>query len=283
MNGCRIALKMEGDVLLWGFTMRRLRFGLLVFLFFPVSPMAEIAAVSPKKFADYQPRFSPFAEGEKAFYTATWNGIPIATARIESKPVMLEGKMFHEVGIRARTLKYIDLFWKMRDSARSVFEAETLRPHRFVFRQRENRKRVITDAFYDDGKRKWVIVRKKKDKVKHYELLSRNTLDPVTASYFIRSIDFRIGDQIRLDVVGGRSRYVVLINVAARERIRLKAEDFDTYKIILHATRIKRSGRAGREREATAWLSTDRNRRLLRVISHVYIGNIYIELAKWPA
>lgn len=232
----------------------------------------------PHRPQSYQPRFYPYDGGESAVYEASWSGIPVAQAVIHTSPIVVDGKKFYEVKIEANTLKYLDPFWKMRDSIESLFKARTLQPYRYVFHQRENRKVADTTAVFDPGDKKWVVSRQQGDKIRQFEFASGNTLDPVTAAYLARSVDFKVGDTLRLEVFGGRHRYLVSLHVVGRERVTVKAGVFDSYKITPRIINLTRSGYAKRVRQVTAWISADEKRRPLKVVSEVFIGSINIEM-----
>ncbi len=228
----------------------------------------------------YQPHFYPFDGGENIKYQASWFGIPVASAEIRADPKFIDGKKFYHVQIQTRTLKYLDPIWKMRDSIESVFEAETLQTRRFVFRQRENRKRIETTASFDPRGQKWMVHREQGAKVNDYEFVSHFTLDPVSAVYLARSLDFKIGDTLRLDVFGGKSRYLIVLDIIGQERITLKTVDFDAYKIVPRVFNLTPSGYAERVRQATVWISVDEKRRPLKIVSEVFIGSVNIELVE---
>jgi hypothetical protein len=125
-----------------------------------------------------------------------------------------------------------------------------------------------------------VVHREQGAKVNDYEFVSQHTLDPVLAVYLARSLDFKIGDTLRLDVFGGKSRYLVVLDIVGQERITLKAGDFDAYKITPRVFNLTPSGHAERIREATVWISADEKRRPLKIVSQVFIGSVNIEMAE---
>ncbi|MBI2361601.1 MAG: DUF3108 domain-containing protein [Deltaproteobacteria bacterium] len=227
-----------------------------------------------------QRSFDPPDHAEKTVYHASWNGIPVASATIEAAPVVVEGKQLYRVQVRAASWKYLDLIWKMRDTIESIFDHKTLNPRRFVFRQRENSKTINTTANFDPGSNKWVVHRQQGRKVREYEFVSANTLDPILATYLARSLDFVVGDTVVLEVFGGKSRYQVSLDVVGRERISLKSGDFDAYRIVPRIRNLNRTGYAGRVREATVWISADKWRRPLRMVTQVFIGNVNIEMVE---
>ena len=84
---------------------------------------------SPDSVPAYEPKFYPYAEGEKAVYKATWNGmIAVATAEVHTTPTVVDGKQVYHVRVEARTSKALDFIWKMRDTIRSTFDAKALLP-----------------------------------------------------------------------------------------------------------------------------------------------------------
>lgn len=226
------------------------------------------------------PRFNPFDRDERAVYQASWNGIPVASAVIHAAPTMMEGKKFYRVQIQARSWRYLDLIWRMQDTIESLFDMETLHPRRFIFRQRENRKRIDTTALFDPGTNKWVVHRQQGTKLKEYEFISSETFDPISATYLARSLNFAVGDTLVMKVFGGKSRYEVFLDIAARERVSLKRGDVEAYKIIPRVRNLTSSGYATRMREATVWLSADDQKTLLKLTSQVFIGSVSIELVE---
>ncbi len=218
------------------------------------------------------------SDGEEFVYRASWNGIPIASAKIHAAPLLIAGEKFYKVTIHAKSWKYVDPFWKMRDYIESVFEAETYRPRHFVFRQRENRRKVDTTANFDLETNKWVVERRKRNKVRRYEFVSRDTFDPILAGYVARSLDFKVGESFKIKVFGGKYRYLITFNVVGREQIQTRIGVFDAYKIVPKVINLSRSGYAKRVRHVTVWISADEKRRVLRIVSKVFIGSVSIEM-----
>lgn len=223
--------------------------------------------------------FLPFEEPESVVYRATWVGIPVGEAKIKSTPVWQDGKKFYAAQIQAKTLPYLDFFFRVRDTIQSVIDADTLKPHRFVYEQRENDKTSSTVADYDPATGKWILNVKKKKRVKRHELDFADTLDPIAASYLVRSLDFKVGDELDFMVfVGGKSRYPLTLKVLEKETIGVGGHVFEAYKII---SRVELSGDGedpAEFREAHVWLSSDMRRILLRATSEVLLGSFNIEM-----
>lgn len=271
---------MCADELPSGMALRRWCFSLFVSLLLTVSPAVTLFAGESTELLRYLPRFYPFDGGENSEYRASWNGIPVASVAIQSAPLLIDGKKFYRVKVQARTWRYLELIWKMRDVIESIFEAKTLYPHRFIFRQRENRKKIDTTAHFDPGSKKWAVHRQQGDRIRDYEFVSQHTRDPISAIYLARSLDFKVGDTLRMEVFGGNSRYLVILDIVDREPVTVKTGVFEAYKIIPRVINLTSSGYAGRVRQATVWISADEKRRPLKIVSQVFIGSVSIELVE---
>ena len=247
-------------------------------LIFAVSAALIFAGNAPEQPQNYKPQFYPFDKGEKATYNGSWLGIPLASAEIRMQPVVVNGKKFYQVKVQARTWRYLDLIWKMRDTIESTFDAETLHPNRFVFRQRENKKKNDTVAVVDPTTKKWTVDRKENNKPKNFEFTSSFAYDPISATYLARSVDFKVGDRLRLEVFGGKSRYLVTFDVAGKERISVKGGEIEAYKVIPQVRDLSKTGYAGRMRQATIWITADEKRTPIRIQSQVFIGSVTIEM-----
>jgi len=234
----------------------------------------------PPPLKNYAPRYHPFEGGERALYEASWLGVPVASAKIDMHPVTLDGKKHYEATVKAESWRGLDMIFKMRDTIESTFDAETLHTRRFSFTQRENKKANDTVATVDPATHKWVVQRKENRKQKNFEFESPYTLDTVAAVYLARSLDFKVGDTFRLEVFGGKSRYLVTIDVVGKESVTVRRKSYEAYKIIPKIAVLSKSGYAKRVRQATAWITADDKRLPVKMSTQVFIGSVNIELAE---
>jgi hypothetical protein len=231
----------------------------------------------------YRPKFQPFEAGESQVYRAHWNGmVSVATAQITTKPTVIDGKKVYQVKVQAKSSKFLDLIWRMRDTITSTFDAKALAPSRFTFAQRENSKVIDTEARYDDYTKRWAVNRQEVGKrPKLYEFDSQNTLDPITAVYLARSIDFKVGDRLHFKVFGGKYQYLLELRIDGKEPVKLPSgKSIEAYKIIPFVQNIAKEGYASRFNEATVWISADERRLPIKISSKIFVGSIYLELVE---
>lgn len=232
----------------------------------------------PEKVPVYQPKHYPFDGGERAVYRASWNGVPVATADISTSSQIIDGKKFYSVRVEAKTSPVLDLFWKMRDTITSTIEAKALAPTRFTFSQRENQKVIDTEARFDRNTKKWFVHRDERRRVKKYEFdQPPNTIDPITAVYLARSLDFKIGDHLYFNIFGGKYRYLLDLEVERREKVHIASGSIDAFKIVPRIKNVMKQGYAQRFNEASVWISADERRSPVMLSSRIFVGSVYIE------
>jgi hypothetical protein len=248
-----------------------------------VFSQAAEAPTHPVSVPIYQPKFQPFQTGESQMYRAHWNGmISVATAEITTKPVLINGKKVYQVKVQAKSSKFLDLIWKMRDTITSTFDAKALAPSRFTFRQRENSKAIDTEALYNESTKRWAVNRREGGKEPNtYEFDSQNTLDPITAVYLARSIDFKVGDRLYFKIFGGKYQYLLELRIDGKEPVKLPSGKLvEAYKILPYLQNIAKEGYASRFNEATVWISADERRLPIKISSRIFVGSVYLELVE---
>jgi Protein of unknown function (DUF3108) len=237
--------------------------------------------IKPELVPVYQPKTLPFEAGEKGIYRASWNGMfSVATAEVQTVPTVVDGKKVFQVRVEAKTSKVLDLIWKMRDTISSTFDAKALSPSRYTFNQKENSRVINTDARLDPTTKRWSVNRQQVGKrAKIYEFESQNTLDPVTAVYLARSIDFKVGDRLYFKIFGGRYRYLLELFVEKKEPVSLESgKTVEAFRVIPRIQNITKNGYASRLNDATIWLSADERRVPIKLSSKIVFGSVQLEL-----
>ena len=254
---------------------------LVTLLAVPVLDGGQALPIKPEAVPAYQPKYYPFEGGEKAVYRGSWNGlVSVATAEIYTTSTVVGGRQVYNVRVEAKTSMALDLIWKMRDTIHSSFDARALIPSSFSFHQRENSRVIDTEARYDESTKRWAVNRQQVGKRrKSYEFDSQNTLDPLTAVYLARSLDFKIGDRLYFKVFGGRYRYLLELYIERKEPVTLESgKTVEAYKIIPRLQNITKNGYAKRFNEAVIWISADARRMPIKLTSKIVFGSVYLEL-----
>jgi hypothetical protein len=252
-----------------------------VLLLLSLSDGGEKLPITPEAVPVYQPKYYPFEGGEKAVYRGSWNGLlSVATAEIYTVPTVVSGRRIYNVRVQAKTSKVLDLIWKMRDTVRSSFDARALAPSSFSFHQRENSRIIDTEARYDPSTKYWVVNRQQVGKrKKSYEFESQNTLDPLTAVYLARSLEFKPGDRLYFKIFGGRYRYLLELHVERKESVTLASgRTIEAYRVVPRLQNITKRGYAERLNEAVVWISADERRMPVKLSSKIIFGSVHVDL-----
>jgi hypothetical protein len=116
-------------------------------------------------------------------------------------------------------------------------------------------------------------------RMKSYEFDSQNTLDPLTAVYLARSIDFRTGDRLYFKLFGGRYRYLLELHIEGKEPVSLESgKTVEAYRIVPRLQNVSKRGYAERMNEAVIWISADERRIPIKLSSKIVFGSVYLEL-----
>ncbi len=264
--------------------LKRIFLGLaaLVCLFGVGVSQASELMIKPEKVPIYRPKHYPFEAGENQLYLASWNGIfSVATAEISTIPTVIDGKRVYFVQVQAKSSRILDLIWKMRDTITSTFDARALSPARFTFSQRENSKVVDTEAKLDHTTKRWAVSRVQVgQRPQIYEFESENTLDPITAVYLARSVEFKVGDRLYFKIFGGRYRYLLELLIETKEPVEIGSGTIEAYRIIPRIQNLTKNGYAERLNEATIWISADERRLPIMIRSKIVFGSVYLELVQ---
>lgn len=249
-----------------------------------LSPPARGAEDAKEKLPD---DFRPTPRGtfesprpQEAAYRFGWAAVPAAVGEVklrrEKSELQFEGKV--------RTTGFVRSLWQMDAQLESRLVAATLRP--IVARQTEKRRseKVETHVEFGDS---WTVSRRqeipqdKEPKVKRLKLPA--PLDLFGALLMVRSQPLEKGDRYQMVVVPQRSPFLAEIEVLGRERLKVRAGEYDAIKVDLKLRKIDKKGRLephGKFKRGSGWLSDDGDRLLLRVESDVFVGSVWAELEK---
>jgi len=213
-----------------------------------------------------------------ATYAFSWSGITAATADVwfhrgDENSFVLEGK--------GRTVGLARVLWRFDVNYRSVAHSQTLRP--IEVRQTENirSKRVETNLKFSDAGVTSTRTETNRPKSSSKNFALENLNDLHSALLYLRSQPLRDRSVFRLAVYPANSAYVATITVIGHERIKVHAGTYSAIKLDLRLERINKKNQLEPHRKfkrATAWVSDDNDRLLLRIEAQIFVGTIVTEI-----
>lgn len=178
--------------------------------------------------------------------------------------------------------KLIDVFYRLRHTSESVFDARTLRPQQFSSHQRENsRERGSEIQFEEDGRIRSTNY-KSGGETASLDFRSENlTLDPISAAFVARSLPVDQAREISFDVFNGKHRYLISFVVEGREQVAVGKKTYDAFRVVPSVQKLTDTEGEKRLQSAKIWVSADDSREVLKLESKVMIGKVSAKLAKF--
>ncbi len=218
----------------------------------------------------------------RAHYKFGWAAFSAADAEIEF--TRKKGGLA-QLKATTRTFGVVRTMWRMDAEHLALMQAATLRPISMRQTETYSRKTLTTKLdFTPEGVarlRQSNLAGDQPGKTKQFEF--PQTYDLHSAFHFIRSQPLQIGDSCKLVVYPTTSPYLAQVTVTARQRMRIGAQTYPALKVDLKLWRISDKlvlEKHDKFKRATAWLSDDENRLLLRLESDLFVGSVWGEMDK---
>ena len=226
----------------------------------------------------YKPSLSDFEPTLGTYtYTVSWEGISAASAEV----LVDEVGDHYQVTALASTYSGIDLFYKLRYRAESSFSSLDFSPDRFRIDNQENSKRKLVDMrFAQDGQVS--VTRTQGDdtaNAKHVDFTPNNlVLDPISAAFLARGLAWSPGETKTFDVFNGKSRYLISLTASQKQNIEFQGREREVFIIVPKVRNLTSAKANSKLRDAEIYVSADRNRDILRIVSSVFVGSVNTEL-----
>jgi hypothetical protein len=151
-----------------------------------------------------------------------------------------------------------------------------------MYQRTNDRAKEIEITFHDDGEIESVR-HKYKDKIKKKtEIRKLNTenftLDPVSAVFIVRSLDWEKGVSRVFDVFDGKSRHLITITCAGKQKKDVLGETRETWVLVPTVKNITRGEDSSEVGAIKVYLSTDKAKELLIIEGDVMVGKIITRL-----
>lgn len=268
---------------LWNWTATRLGIACLglvaasLFAAPSATPGATSAAAWESTLTGSSPPVFPNSRPMHARYSFNWSGFPCAAAEIRlSKST---GDRL-QLNVTARTSGLVRALWKYDAVHTSLIETGTLHPVSVTQTETERGKKTLTElSFTPAGVTSKVSETPgARTKVRRFDF--PHLFDLQSALLYLRSQSLQERNVQRIVVYPATDPYLATVTVLGRERVTVPAGTFNAIKFDLQLNRIKGGQLLPHRkfRRATAWLSDDADRLLLKIDAQVFVGTVVCEL-----
>ena len=222
---------------------------------------------------------TPFHDGEKLVYQASWIGIPAARARFElhrdtHDPSHWKAEAWIE------TTPIVDVLFKMRDYMNESFALGSLATSGIYQRQSENKRFDEYTISFDRPKNLVTAEKKNPRGVMTRQFISTDPWGPISGAMMALTQSLDPGANYEYNVFSGTTRYVFSFHVDDRELIRTPLGVFPAIKITPGVVYLSNGNYKHQATTTTIWVSADRRRLPLRMQATAFIGQITADLVE---
>ena len=229
---------------------------------------------NPGHFATLRPAVFHYAFG--------WSGITAAEADVTTA-LSPEGRCV--LDFSAKTTGVVRTMWKMDAQATAACDPATLRPVKLTQTETYKKKVVTTVVdFLADGP----VQRRTQNPpepglpaVRRFRFPEVHDLN--SAVLFIRSQALAQGDAVKLCVYPGGAPYFATATVTGREGLKVAGREWSAIRCDLQLSRIEDDYTLTTHKKfkkASAWISDDSDRLLLKISVEVQVGTVWAELQR---
>jgi len=214
-----------------------------------------------------------FQVGEKLTFSIGYEFIPAGKSILSVDGILeLNGRSVYQITSRTRSYRFFDPFFKVRDEITTFIDTNTLQSIKFRKKLREGS--YSYDYSVDFSPDSMSAVSKSPNGSLLVEI-PEFTLDVLSAMYYMRTLDLKVGTTLTLTVLDNDKLYPLDIKIVRRERISTRAGTFDCLVVI---PELKSGGLFKNEGRITAWVTDDHRKIPVLMKSKAIIGAIIVEL-----
>ena len=238
---------------------------ILLLIFFLVQP-SNLSSESVKP-------NPPFQVGERMVFAIKAFGVTAGHATLEIKEIIdLDGHEVYHIVVTAQTTPFFSLFYRINDRLETYLDTKEFYPHRYEAHLEEGKYRKNEVIIYDQERH---IAYRKGKEIK----IPPRVQDSVSVYYYLRTLNFKTGDVIKVPINCGRHNYLLTLKVKGEERIHTKDGRHQTFILIPQSLTLE--GETKRKGEATAWFSVTEKALLLAKVSRAGIFSARAVLIEW--
>lgn len=207
-------------------------------------------------------------------YNVSWSGISAASVFLTVNKTGFN----YDISTKVKTSSGVGLFYKLRYEAAGTISGVDFSPMQSTISQQENSK-VKTTAlkFYPEGR--VTSSHKSGDKTREFDFNPNNPmLDPFSAAFMARSLDWEVRQTRYFDTFNGKSRYLISFTAADKIDMEVNGEKRKVWVIEPMVKKLNTTSTKNKLRSAKIYITADEKREILEIDSEVFIGSVRTKL-----
>lgn len=219
-----------------------------------------------------------FFPGEELTFKLGWGFFRVAHSTLSVQPDLYAEQETLKITLQTTTNAFADTFYKVRNLSTSWVSRDVSHSLEFHALQQESARNRDTEVSYDPVNLTAQYRNNLNGSVRDEIVIEPGTFDPLGIVFFVRCLDFKVGDEIVVPTSNGKEFFYTIVHVrkkvtrkfalGKREAFLLEPDIKDVGGV------FKRSG-GGRIR---FYFSADDEKLPLRMESQVTVGSFWAEL-----
>ena len=218
----------------------------------------------------------PFHPGEKLVFEVKWQFIPAGESILEVLPLeTIDGVEYYHFAMTAKTYKYIDPLYKVRDRIDAYTDLEMTTSRLY---KQSNRGRRKKDIVLDFDPERHQVQYTKNGKTKNPISILPGSFDPLSVFYVFRFFDLKENTILKVPVTDGKKCVIGEAKVIRRETIKVESGTYDTYLVVPDLKHVGGVFKKSKNAEIRIWVTADTRRIPVKIESEVIVGSFVGEL-----
>lgn len=218
----------------------------------------------------------PFSPGEEVRYDVRWQMYKAGEVVVRVLPFSkVKGNPAWHFELLARSNKFIDLFFKVRDHVQAFAARDFSGSRGYQYSGRGKKKKEIQVEFFPHvGKAAYSNFEEKRDPIK----IPARCFDPLSSYFKMRSFDLRTGDTLSFSVTDGKKAFIQKGDILGREHIEINSRTYDTIVVVPWVTHFSGVFKKSKDPTVRVWITDDEQRLPVRIRIRVKVGSIYFDI-----
>ena len=207
-------------------------------------------------------------------YEVSWSGISAANVFL----TVNKSGANYDISTKVKTYSGVDIFYKLRYEAAGKISGVDFSPIESTIHQQENSRVKSTSLkFTPEGRVR--SSHQYKTKIRTFDFNPNNPmLDPFSAAFLARSLDWEIGQTRYFDTFNGKSRYLISFSATDKIKMDVNGETRDVWVIEPSVKKLNTDKQKNKLRSAKMYVTADEKREILEIDSEVFVGSVKTRL-----
>jgi hypothetical protein len=220
----------------------------------------------------------PFQDNERLKFRIRWSFIPAGEVTLEIAPqTEIDNQRARHFILTATTYQAVDLLYKFRERIDSY--VDTGITHSLLYKKNQTGKRTRDEEVVFDWQKNQVQFTNFGEPLKPIALVP-GTLDPLSALYRLRLMDFTTDKPLQRPITDGKRIVDGQARIIRREKIDVLGTSYDTFLLEPDMKDVKGVFEKSKDAKMFIWVTADERRMLVKLKSKVVVGSFVAELVE---